>query len=79
MLLLSSIYLTEKILNVGLGKKFTLISLSNVKLTSKSFLSLFSIKVAIFCLSTKNGKMAARIKQIVKKKKENFKNLGTVN
>ena len=56
-----------------------LIFLSNVKLTSKSFLSLSSIKVAIFCLSTKNGKIATRIKKIVKIKKENFKNLSTVN
>ena len=53
--------------------------LSNVKLTSKSFLSLSSIKVATFFLSIKNGKMAIRIKKTVKIKKENFKNLSTVN
>ena len=56
-----------------------LIFLSNVKLTLKSFLSLSSIKVAILCLSIKNGKIAIRIKKTVKIKKENFKNLITVN
>ena len=64
--ILAPTYLIEKIFNVGLGKKFMLISLSNVKLTSKSFLSLSSIKAAIFCLSIKNGKIATMIKQKVK-------------
>ena len=60
-------------------KKFKLIFLSNVKLTSKSFLSLSSIKVAIFCLSINNGKIATMIKKKVKIKKENLKNLSTFN